>query len=153
MWIVIVFFNVINRSHYHFLNFSHDFHLKIEMFVVSLIIDCSKMISFFRLIDVEFLRPCEIRNLHAMQTGQCFFMRVANIWSRLLKHKWWDFLYERIYIYSNVFFDFTFNENSLLYDYINRASLEFQPMHVYDQQLWFLFHRCGSFFLFLNNWK
>ena len=54
MWTVIVFFNVINRSHHHFLNFSHDFRLKIEMFVVSLIIDCNKMISFFKLIDVKF---------------------------------------------------------------------------------------------------
>ena len=48
MWIVIVFFNVINRSYHYFLNFSHDFRLKIEMFVVSLIIDCNKMISFFK---------------------------------------------------------------------------------------------------------
>ena len=78
---------------------------------------------------------------------------LANIWSRLLKHNWWDLLYGRVRIHSDVFFDFTFNENSLLYGYINRASPEFQPMHVYDQQLCFLFHRCGSLFLFLNSWR
>ena len=78
---------------------------------------------------------------------------LANIWSRLLKHNWWDPLYERIRIHSDVFFDLTFNENSPLYDYINRASLEFQSMHVYGQQLCFLFHRCGSSFLFLNSWR
>ena len=78
---------------------------------------------------------------------------LANIWSRLLKHNWWNPLYERIRTHSDVFFDFTFNENSFLYDYINRASPEFQPMHVYDQQLCFLFHRCGSLFLFLNSWR
>ena len=76
---------------------------------------------------------------------------LANIWSRLLKHNWWDPLYGRIRIHSDVFFDFTFNENSLLYGYINRASPEFQPMHVYDQQLWSLFHCCGPFSLFLNS--
>ena len=99
------------------------------------------------------LKDCLIRNLHAVQPGQCFLMRVANIWSRLLKHNWWNFLYERIRIHSNVFFDFTFNENSPLYGYINRASFEFQSMHVYDQQLWSLFFRCESFFLFLNSWR
>ena len=31
---------------------------------------------------------------------------------RLLKHNWWDFLYEKIRVWSNVFFDFIFNENS-----------------------------------------
>ena len=80
-------------------------------------------------------------------------LELANIWSRLLKHNWWDPLYERVRIHSDVFFDFTFNENSLLYDYINRASPEFQSMHVYDQQLCFLFHRCGPLFLFLNSWR
>ena len=72
---------------------------------------------------------------------------------RLLKHNWWDPLYERVRIHSDVFFDLTFNENSPLYDYINRASLEFQLMHVYDQQLCFLFYRCESPSLFLINWK
>ena len=72
---------------------------------------------------------------------------------RLLKHNWWDPLYGRIRTHSDVFFDFTFNENSSLYDYINRASPEFQLMHVYDQQLCPLFHRCGSLFLFLNSWR
>ena len=56
---------------------------------------------------------CLIRNLHAVQPGQCFFMKVANIWSRLLKHNWWNLLYEKVCTYSNVFFDFTFNEDSL----------------------------------------
>ena len=32
---------------------------------------------------------CLIRNLHAVQPGQCFLLGVANIWSRLLKHNWW----------------------------------------------------------------
>ena len=54
-----------------------------------------------------------------MQAGQCFLMRVANIWSRLLKHNWWDPLYGRICIHSDVFFDFIFNENSFLYGYIS----------------------------------
>ena len=81
------------------------------------------------------------------------FLRLANIWSRLLKHNWWNLLYERIRIHSDVFFDFTFNENSFLYDYINRASSEFQPMHVYGQQLCFLFHRCESLSFFLNSWR
>ena len=62
-------------------------------------------------------------------------------------------MYGRIRIHSDVFFGFTFNENSSLYGYINRASPEFQPMHVYDQQLCFLFHRCESSFLFLNSWR
>ena len=87
-----------------------------------------------------------IKNFHAMQFEQCFFMKIINIWSQLLKHNWWKFLYKRIYIYLNVFFDFTFNENSFLYDYINRVSFEFQFMHEYDQQLWFLFYRCESLF-------
>ena len=78
---------------------------------------------------------------------------LANIWSRLLKHNWWDFLYERVRTHSDVFFDFKFNENSFLYDYINRASSEFQFMHVYGQQLCFLFHRCGSPLLFLDSWR
>ena len=78
---------------------------------------------------------------------------LVNIWSRLLKHNWWDPLYGRVRIHSDVFFDFTFNENSFLYDYINRASPEFQLMHVYDQQLCSLFHRCGSPPLFLNSWR
>ena len=81
------------------------------------------------------------------------FLGLANIWSRLLKHNWWDLLYGKVRIHSDVFFDFTFNENSFLYGYINRASFEFQLMHVYDQQLCFLFHRCESFFLFLNSWR
>ena len=78
---------------------------------------------------------------------------LANIWSRLLKHNWWDPLYGRVRTHSDVFFGFTFNENSSLYGYINRASPEFQPMHVYDQQLCFLFHRCGPPSLFLNSWR
>ena len=78
---------------------------------------------------------------------------LANIWSRLLKHNWWNPLYERVRIHSDVFFDFKFNENSSLYDYINRASLEFQPIHVYDQQLCSLFYRCESLFFFLNSWR
>ena len=81
------------------------------------------------------------------------FLGLANIWSRLLKHNWWDPLYGKVRIHSDVFFGFTFNENSFLYGYINRASSEFQPMHVYDQQLWLLFHRCGSSPLFLNSWR
>ena len=80
-------------------------------------------------------------------------LRLANIWSRLLKHNWWDPLYERVRTHSDVFFDLTFNENSFLYDYINRASPEFQPMHVYSQQLCPLFHRCESPPLFLNSWR
>ena len=43
------------------------------------------------------------RNLHAVQAGQCFLMRVANIWSRLLKHNWWNPLYGRVRTHSNVF--------------------------------------------------
>ena len=78
---------------------------------------------------------------------------LANIWSRLLKHNWWDLLYERVRTHSDVFFDFIFNENWSLYGYINRASFEFQPMHVYSQQLCFLFYRCESFSLFLNSWR
>ena len=46
-------------------------------------------------------------------------MEVANIWSRLLKHNWWDPLYGRIRIHSNVFSDFIFNENLSLYYYIS----------------------------------
>ena len=54
-----------------------------------------------------------------MQAGQCFFMGVANIWSRLLKHNWWDLLYERIRTHSDVFSDFIFNENLSLYGYFS----------------------------------
>ena len=104
-------------------------------------------------LNINVIRPCEIRNLHAVQAGQCFLMRVANIWSRLLKHNWWNLLYERICTHSDVFFGLTFNENSPLYGYINRASPEFQPMHVYGQQLWFLFHRCEPLSLFLDSWR
>ena len=78
---------------------------------------------------------------------------LANIWSRLLKHNWWDPLYGRVCTHSDVFFGLTFNENSSLYGYINRASPKFQPMHVYGQQLWSLFHRCGLPSLFLNSWR
>ena len=53
-----------------------------------------------------------IRNLHAVQPGQCFFVRIANIWSRLLKHNWWNLLYGRVCTHSDVFFYFKFNENS-----------------------------------------
>ena len=35
-------------------------------------------------------KDCLIRNLYTVQSGQCFFMKIANIWSRLLKHNWWD---------------------------------------------------------------
>ena len=42
------------------------------------------------------------------------FLKLANIWSRLLKHNWWDLLYEKIRIHSDVFFDLTFNENSFI---------------------------------------
>ena len=58
-----------------------------------------------------------------MQAGQCFFMRVANIWLRLLKHNWWDLLYGRIRIHSDVFFYFIFNENSFLYGYISWSTV------------------------------
>ena len=78
---------------------------------------------------------------------------LANIWSRLLKHNWWDSLYGRVRIHADVFFGLTFNENLSLYGYIDRASPEFQLMHVYDQQLWLLFHRCGPPFFFLNSWR
>ena len=101
-------------------------------------------------IDIDRTTGSETSPRYSLGNGP---LGLANIWSRLLKHNWWDFLYKRVRIHSNVFFDFTFNENSSMYDYINRASFEFQPMHVYDQQLWFLFHRCESFFLFLNSWK
>ena len=36
-----------------------------------------------------------------------------------MKHHWWDLLYKKIRIHSDIFFDFIFNENLLLYDYIN----------------------------------
>ena len=35
-----------------------------------------------------------------------------------------------------------------LYQLINRTSPEFQPMHAYGQQLWFLFHHCGPLLSF-----
>ena len=58
------------------------------------------------------------------------------------------------FVFIQTFFSILhFNKNSFLYGYINRASPEFQLMHVYDQQLCFLFHCCGSFFLFLNSWR
>ena len=41
----------------------------------------------------------------------------------------------------------------ILYGYINRTSLKFQPMHAYDQQSWLIFHCLGSPFFFLDRLK
>ena len=48
---------------------------------------------------------------------------LANIWSRLMKHNWWDPLYGRVRTHSDVFSDLIFNENSPLYGYISWSTV------------------------------
>ena len=52
------------------------------------------------------------------------------------------------FVLIQTFFRFYIQRKFTLYDYINRTSPEFQFMHAYDQQSWFLFHRCGPLLFF-----
>ena len=54
----------------------------------------------------------------------------------------------RGFVPIQTFFRSYIQRKFILYGYINRTSPEFQSMHAYDQQSWFLFHRCRSFFSF-----
>ena len=111
------FFNVINQSYYHFLNFSHNFYLKIEMLVVLWIINYNKIISFVNLIDVKFSINFRI---HSIFESYINFKYFSNFFQSVLSTLYASFI--KLSIVS-IFLQIIKNSIISWFDFVNAFSL------------------------------